>query len=367
MTRGAVVAAGGAPWEAQVLDEIERSDGLRLVRRCLDVAEVLSLSELCDVAVVSTDLAHLSADAVMTLERDGVQVIGIGAEASGRRIGIRTIVEPGALHSAVASAPSASASELPAGRPAQVVAVWGPHGAPGRSVVAASVATLLSGGVGRVCLVDADPRGGSLAQMFALLDDVSGLVAACRSADRGRAADIMSHAVSVAPGLRVITGVPRAEMWSQVRRGPFELVLQHLMSTCSAVVVDTGPALDDHTKLILDRATDVIVVGRADPVGLARLVRALHDLRDVRPRPPDVVTVNQLRATSSWSARDIEGALVRLAGISPDVIIDADYRALDIAAIRGVSPVEAAPSSPFAEGVSRIVGQLQPAEVAAPV
>ena len=49
-----VLAAGGAPWEAAAIGEIEASDGLRLVRRCVDVADLLALadSELAGAALV---------------------------------------------------------------------------------------------------------------------------------------------------------------------------------------------------------------------------------------------------------------------------------------------------------------------------
>lgn len=362
MTRAVVVAAGGAPWETQVLAEIEQSPSLRLLRRCLDLAEVLALAELCDVVVLSTDLAGVGADALAALERHGAHVLGVGDDLRGRRLGL-SMVQPGHLDDAIGAASSGGHRTDPGRSASSVIALWGPHGAPGRSVLAVTMSALLAGGASRVTLVDADPRGGAVAQMFALLDDVSGLVAACRSADRGDAEAIVEHTVSVGPGLRVLTGVPRAEMWAQVRRAPFELVLHQVAEACDHVVVDTGPALDDHTRLVLELASTVVVVGRADPVGLARLVRAVHELGDVACAADKLVVVNQLRSSSSWSARDISGALARLAGVTPDVVLDADYRALDTAVLRGQSPAQAAPNSPFVEGVGRLVQSLRPAGV----
>jgi MinD-like ATPase involved in chromosome partitioning or flagellar assembly len=359
-----VLAAGGAPWEGEVLDEIERSPGLRLMRRCLDLAEVLALSELCDVAVVSTDLPGIGADAINALERHGVRVVGIGDELRGHRLGI-TMVSPGQLQDGVAA--SAGDAERTIAEPAasSIIAVWGPHGAPGRSVIAVTLAAILATRTSRVALVDADPRGGAVAQLLGLLDDVSGLAAACRSADRGDSAQILDHTVPAGPGLRVLTGVPRADMWSQIRHAPFERVLRHLAASCDHVIVDTGPSLDDHTRLLLDAASQVIVVGRADPVGLARLVRAVHDLGEVPCAADKIVVVNQLRSSSSWSARDIKGALERLAGVTPDQVLGADYRTLDMAALRGLSPLQAAPNSPFVEGVGRIAQLLERAVVPA--
>jgi Flp pilus assembly CpaE family ATPase len=364
MNVAVVVAAGGAAWEARVLEEIGHSPALRLARRCLDLAEVLALAELCDVAVVSTELSGLGADAVMALERSGVRVVAVGDELRAHRVGISTVVEPGELQDVLAAGPGDHQVPYESDRGAShLTAVWGPHGAPGRSSIAASLACSIADGEARVFLVDADRRGGSLAQMFAMLDDVSGLVAACRSADRGRQDEIVDHTVPVDARLRVLTGVPNAEMWPQVRRGPFELVLHRLSERADHVIVDIGPDLDEHARLVLDRAHSIVVVGRADPVGLARLVRALHELQELRrsgaPMVAPVVVVNQLRSTSSWSRRDIDDALVRLAGVAPDITIDADYRALDTAAIRGVPPVRVAPNSPFVAGVGRLAEALR--------
>ena len=358
MSLAVVVAAGGAPWEGDVLEEIDRSPALRLMRRCLDLAEVLALSELCDVAVVSTDLAGIGADSVSVLERHGVRVVGIGDELRGHRLGI-TMVQPGHLHDGVAAPTGATEHSIVEPPGSSIIAVWGPHGAPGRSVIAVTLAAILARRTSRVALVDADPRGGAVAQLLGLLDDVSGLAAACRSADRGDSAGILDHTVAVGPGLRVLTGVPRADMWPQVRRVPFELVLQHLAGACDHVIVDTGPSLDDHTRLLLDAASQVIVVGRADPVGLARLVRAMHELGEMPCAADKIVVVNQLRSSSTWSARDINGALERLAGVTPDEVLAADYRTLDMAALRGLSPLQAAPGSPFVEGVGRIAQSLE--------
>lgn len=365
MTFAVVVAAGGAAWEQQVLAEIEMSPTLRLVRRCLDLPDVLALAELCDVVVVSTDLAGLGIDAVAGLRRRGVRVFGIGAELRGHRLGV-TMTAPGRLQDAIGATGStaAGAGMIVGPSAGAVIAVWGPHGAPGRSVVAATLASLLADRGSPTALVDADPRGGAIAQMFALLDDVSGLVAACRSADRGDAADIGDHLVSVGRGLAVLTGVPRAQLWSQVRSAPFELVLHHLAAACDQVVVDTGPALDDDCRLVLDLASTVVVVGRADPVGIARLVRGIHDLRDVGCDAQQIVVVNQVRPASSWSARDLSAALVRLAGVAPDLVLDIDHRSLDAAALRGLSPAETSPNSPFVGELRKLAQRLAAAGVA---
>lgn len=351
-----VVAAGGAPWEAATLDEIRQSGRMHLHRRCLDVAELLALSGMCDVAVVSTDLAGLDADAVQTLQRDGVRVLGVGPNERGRQLGIGTMTVPGQIELDLRE-PEAPAAAESSGR---LLAVWGPHGAPGRSVVAASVASAWAQAGQHVMLVDADPRGGAQAQMFAVLDEASGLVAACRSANHGDLAALGDHAVTVESGLRLLTGVTRADMWDQVREAPFQIVLRTVAQASDAVVVDLGPGLDTQTRHVLGAADQVLVVGRADPVGLARLVRALHDLASVRSvaLAPPMVVINQLRSTSVWNERDVRDAVERLAGVRPDVFVPADFKTLDTAALRGRVPAEVAPGSPFVAAVSELLDRI---------
>jgi Flp pilus assembly CpaE family ATPase len=125
-------------------------------------------------------------------------------------------------------------------------------------------------------------------------------------------------------------------------------------------VVDLGPGLDPQTRHVLGTADQLIVVGRADPVGLARLVRALHDLASVRSvaLAPPVVVINQLRPTSVWSERVVRDAIERLAGIRPDVFVPADFKTLDTAALRGKVPAQVASGSPFVTAVSTLLERV---------
>ena len=152
-------------------------------------------------------------------------------------------------------------------------------------------------------LVDADPYGGAVAQHLGVLDEVSGLLAAARSANAGRldAATLAGIARAVGPdGLRVLTGLPRPDRWSEVRAAAFEDVLDAATSLADLVVVDVGfslehdaadpfgtaPQRNQMTLAALERADRVLVVGAADPVGLARLARGLVDVHDRFPGLP---------------------------------------------------------------------------------
>ena len=81
------------------------------------------------------------------------------------------------------------------------------------------------------------------------------------------------------------------------------------------LVVDTGFCLEDDTAsdfggrpsrnaltlTALEQADEIVVVGAADPVGLARLARGLVDLRAQAYAAPVRVVVNRMRPSIGWS------------------------------------------------------------------
>ncbi|EFQ82747.1 hypothetical protein HMPREF0063_11956 [Aeromicrobium marinum DSM 15272] len=200
-------------------------------------------------------------------------------------------------------------------------------------------------------------------------DDVSGLMAACRSANHGRVDEIDDHLLEVEPDLRLLTGLPRGDMWSHVRTGALEIVLQRLRATHEVVVADTGACLEagdagparsrNQAALhLVGEADELVVVGRADPVGLARLVRGLAELAEVAGRLTPTVVVNQMRPSLGWSESEVRDTLDRLAGVEPVAFLPWDQTGLDAAAMRGTTPRSAAPGSPFVARIETVVSAL---------
>ena len=353
-----VLAGGGAPWEAAAIREIEGSAALRLVRRCVDVADLLAVADtdLAAAALVTADLPGLDADAVYRLEHAGVRVAAVDSdEGRCRALGIERMLRLGSLDVVAREAPAPR--HAPQDVRAPLIAVWGPAGAPGRSTVALGLASAAAAQGVDTALVDADTYGGSLGQMLSVLDDVSGLVAACRAANTGRAIEVADHLLEIDPRLRLLTGLPRADMWPQVRTGAFELVLSRLRAVADLLVVDcgfslepgTGPSANRNqsTLQVLDQADAIVAVGRPDPVGLARLVRGLHDLAEAVPGRTPTVVVNMTRTSLGWREREVDATLRRLTGVVPAAYLPFDQSGLDLAAVSGRTPREVAPSSPF--------------------
>jgi len=400
----AVLTAVGR-WDSDLATALESSREVQIARRCADLADLLATAGagLGAAAVVSDDLRGLDLSAVAHLRTGGLHVVGLsdpgdeGSERRLRQLGITTVVPAGSplalLESAVLrpSVIPRSATERNHGEwpdhlaqdeeraeaddvppdvgdepraPGRILAVWGPTGAPGRTTVAVNLATELAAlGVSSV-LVDADTYGGSVAQTLSLLDEAPGLAAAVRAAEQGTL-DLPALArlsPQVAGGMRVLTGIPKAERWPEIRPAALERVLGLARLLAQVVVVDCGFNLEDDEELSYDTlaprrnaatlttlslANELLAVGTCDPVGLQRLVRGLQELGTVASPPPRVV-VNRLRSSSVGSRPEsrVSEALARFAGVERVDFVPDDPRALDTAAREGRALAECAPSSP---------------------
>ena len=423
----AVLTAVGHQWEARLVTALEAAPGLTVVRRCADLADLLAAASagLADVALVSADLRSLDRAALHHLASHGVRSAGVAApgdEAGERRLRqlgldvvVRADAEPheieealtglqesdlpddpfehdgegvldagGALGvSATADAARSTAdAEVAAEGPgsdgwapveeSRVIAVWGPTGAPGRSTLALGLAAELAAAGTRTLLVDCDTYGSSVAQALSMLDEAPGMAAAARAADQGvlDLPALARLAPEVSRGLRVLTGIPRAERWPELRAPAVEHVLTVARQLAEAVVVDCGFSIEDDEELsydtlaprrnaatltALEQADELLVVGSADPVGLQRLVRAVQDVGSI-PSPTPQVVVNKVRpsAVGSRPERRIGEALERFSGMDGLLFLPWDQAALDGAMLAGRTLVECAPQSELRRAIAAV-------------
>lgn len=326
-----LLLAGGASWEASVLDALGRA-GIAVAKRCVDVPDLMASAALAGapVAVVGGEVPHLDAEVVTHLLRYDVRTLAVTTDPLvGDRLARMGVVETvSAVGTDVVDAVERVAARDvlsdpdPVGRhrvepsAGRVVAVWGSAGAPGRTTLAVGLASELAASGHRVVLVDADPYGGTVAQSLGILDEISGLLSVARMANLGTL-DESSFARScrrVGERLDVLTGLPRADRRVEVRPGVIDTVLR-VAAGLGEVVVDCGFCLEDpDAPLARDRMTldavgaadEVLVVGSAEPSGLTRLARGLVELRDVTDAPVRIV-VNRMRPSLGWRERDIVG------------------------------------------------------------
>ncbi|WP_231126157.1 AAA family ATPase [Motilibacter aurantiacus] len=424
-----MTALPGAAWEAGLVAQLDEAPGVTVVRRCVDLADLLATaaSGTGSAVLLSADLRRLDRDAVARLAAAGVAAVGVvpgndrEAERRLRALGVHVVVAVEAGAEAVTAAvtravrqlaqtegaaprpalayaeplrslpggeeqpaePEAEAEAAPDAAPGRLVAVWGPAGAPGRTSVAVTVASEAARlGVPTV-LADADVYGGVVAQCLGLLDESPGLAAAARMAGTGAldAPALARLAPVVDPRLRVLTGIPRAHRWPELRPAGLEQVYALARQLARLVVVDCGFCLEQDEELSFDTAAprrngatlttlelaDVVVaVCSADAVGVQRFVRALADLRELVPGAVLRVVVNRVRRAPVGPdpERQLADALERYAGLRDCVFVPEDRAAFDSALLTGRTLADQAPGSaargPLKRLASELVGAAEP-------
>jgi MinD-like ATPase involved in chromosome partitioning or flagellar assembly len=244
--------------------------------------------------------------------------------------------------------------------------VWGPRGAPGRTTIAVNLAFEASAFASETLLVDADTYGGSISQTLGFLEEHPGLAWAARLASRGEldAPKLWRATRRAGPaGPRVLCGLPRADLWTEVRPSTWASLLDLFRVSFQLTVVDVGFCLEeeeellyDHvrfrrnavTRLALQRADQVIAVARADPVGLHDFVRGYQQLRDLGVEPSRVrVVVNQVRGGlfGGDALAQIKAALGRYLALEPSLFVPYDRAAVDEALMLGKALGEVRPGS----------------------
>ncbi|SDX48611.1 Flp pilus assembly protein, ATPase CpaE [Modestobacter sp. DSM 44400] len=404
-------AVTGAAWESELVGALDRDDhGVTVVRRCVDVAELLAAAATGtgQAALLSAELRRLDGAAVARLTAAGVAVVGLvepGDEAASERLrqmGVARVLpadaEPEviarALREAVGGAPGAG-RELadpraalptlgvppePAGQGAvrgRVIAVWGPTGAPGRTTVAVALADEAARLGTSSLLVDADVYGGVVAQVLGLLDESPGIAAAARQAGSGilDVGSLARLAWAVHPRLRVLTGLARADRWPELRPQALLSVLAEARHLAQLTVVDcafcveedeelsfdtAAPRRNGATLTVLEEADEVLCVSGADPVALQRTVRALGELREVLPEVEPFVVVNQVRRgpVPGDPRREIAAAVERFSGRPVRSFLPADRRATDAALAAGRTLAEVAPGSGLRTALRALAAEL---------
>lgn len=378
-----VTAAAGEAWESTAVQHMQATSNLHLGRRCVDVPDLLAIASAngAQVALISLDLPGLDADTVYRLRQHQIRVVAVVEPRYAHRaqaLGIGSTIGPLGLDSiatflAGLSMPDAAVpGPVAAGEEGTILAVWGPAGAPGRSTVSLNLACEFAALGHRTLLIDADPYGGAIAQMLGVLDEVSGLLAAARAANAGTLESVYEHAYTVSDNLALLTGLPRAALWAQLRSGAIDSLFARARAESQVVVVDCGfslesaevldsgaPRRNQLTLQAVENADRVVVVGTADPVGLTRLARGIHELKDAIPNAPFDVVVNRYRPEMGWSTDQVSDTLHRLTRMVPIAFLPNDQRATDRALMRGRSLLEAMPDAPVVRAIRKVASKLE--------
>jgi hypothetical protein len=373
--------------------------GLRIMRRCVDAVDLFAAAgadSSCSV-IVSAGLPRLQRDSIARIAegRSGV-VVGLAAGAEDnqrlRSLGldvvipvrattddtlsdVRTALESAAGDAGSSGVWSTGVWQAPTGEPdggrrpaGQLVVVWGPAGAPGRTTVAIGLAEQAARTGSRTCLVDADTYAPSVTMALGLVEDASGLIVACRHADNATLgpSTLASCGHAIRPGWSVVGGIGRPERWVDLRRGALDRVWAACRSAFDVTVVDIGFCIEagddgawgqrrnDAALTALAAADHVVAVADASPLGAARLVAGWGALAAAAPSAGRTVVQNRSGGRhrdrrTGWSRG------LRELGIPDDVVpVPDDPRALAHCWATGRTLGEGARRSPLRRALTAV-------------
>ncbi|MBC7298204.1 MAG: hypothetical protein H5T82_04850 [Demequina sp.] len=399
MTVGVLIAVRG-PRESAVAAAVGVAPGLSVARRCADLTEALAAARAgVGSVVLVSEQSQLHRGVVADFTAAGLAVVGVpssqDAEDHLRSLGIDQLLPADADAAAVLASVSAASSRVASTERADdpperesvgrgvIIAVWGPTGAPGRTTLAVSMAYDLALKEPTV-LVDVDTYGGAVAQALGLLDEAPGIAALARASLQGSLSEdtVNRHALQAAPGLRVLSGVTRADRWTELSASALEPVWELLRGQAAVTVVDCGFSLERDEELQYDThapqrngatlsalaAADVVVaVGSAEPLGIQRMVHALAELDAVVPveTTPRLVVVNRVRGSVAGQRprEAVADALRRYSAVEEVWTVGWDPRACDAAALAGQALGERAPRSTARRGIQAVAAAARGAAV----
>lgn len=371
-----LLVSTGAAWEARALHLLSTDPGTVVLKRCVDVDDLLAAASTgqAEAAVLGAELPGLDAPVVEELGRYGVRIVAVAADpeaasVGASRIGVTTVVAADGLDdlpdvvggdgttrgpTVIPEEPELPPEPSHPQRAGRVIAVHGAGGGPGRTTVAVNLAAELAARGQPTLLVDADPHGGAVAQHLGILDEVSGLLSAARLFTAGTLHERLPTVQrSLAEPLHVLTGLPRPDRWTEVRPGTLDEIVEHARDR-GHVVIDTGfsieqtslgepgarPERNGLTVEALESADEALLVGAADPVGLARLVRTLLEVRDAIPGTRLRVVVNRMRQSLGWREVDVRAMLEGFGSGHTIDLLPEDQATVDRALVDGRSLAE---------------------------
>ena len=341
-----------------------------------------------DVLLVDADADHLSAGLLAACDARGIRVIALASSNAARRnaaaLGLYDVLDVATTADGVDDVVRGGAVAAPSAAVAAgiVLAVWGPAGAPGRTTVAINLAVELAAAGKSVALLDADTFSASIAPVLGMLDEAPGFAAACRLAGQDGLTttelDRIRQPYAVLGGtLNVLTGIPRASRWPEISADRVTRTIAACREWADYVVLDTGFSLEDDEEISSDlfaprrnaatlaalRSADrVVAVGAADPIGLARYLRAYPDLLELTEDRPVLPVINKVRASVIGLNPNgqVRATLQRFGGIHDPVLVPADDKGTDAALLAGKALRDVSPRSPAVAAISRLSAGILP-------
>jgi len=250
---------------------------------------------------------------------------------------------------------------MPGRASASLIAVLGPKGGTGKTLVATNLAVALAQRDANVVLVDLDLQFGDIGLALGLSPErtMYDLMKAGPPFDHEK---LDRHLVRHSSGIKVLIAPTRPDQASAVSIEFLRDIYASLRTMCDAVIVDTPPGFTPEVIATIDVSTEICMVGMLDSLSLKNTKLGLETL-DLMGYDTEHVSLVLNRADSrvGITPDDVSTIISR----SPDVAVPSD-REIPRSINEGTPIVAARPSSGAAKAFRALADRYAPAPAPKP-
>jgi pilus assembly protein CpaE len=209
---------------------------------------------------------------------------------------------------------------VPGKAAAPLIAVLGPKGGTGKTLIATNLSVALAQRDANVVLVDLDLQFGDIGLALGLSPErtMYDLMKAGPPFDHEK---LDRHLVEHSSGVKVLIAPTRPDQASAVSIEYLRDIYASLRTMCDAVIVDTPPGFTPEVIASIDASSEICMVGMLDSLSLKNTKLGLETL-DLMGYDTDRVTLVLNRADSRVGITP--GDVVTIVGRAPDVSVPSD-------------------------------------------
>jgi len=209
---------------------------------------------------------------------------------------------------------------VPGKASASLVAVLGPKGGTGKTLIATNLAVALAQRDANVVLVDLDLQFGDIGLALGLSPEhtMYDLMRAGPPFDHEK---LERHLIRHSSGVKVLIAPTRPDQASAVSIDYLRDIYASLRTMCDAVIVDTPPGFTPEVIATIDVSTEICMVGMLDSLSLKNTKLGLETL-DLMGYDTDHVSLVLNRADSRVGITPDDVSMI--VGRVPDVFIPSD-------------------------------------------
>jgi pilus assembly protein CpaE len=250
---------------------------------------------------------------------------------------------------------------MPGKATAPLVAVLGPKGGTGKTLVATNLAVALAQRDANVVLVDLDLQFGDIGLALGLSPErtMYDLMKAGAPFDHEK---LDRHLIRHSSGVKVLIAPTRPDQASAVSIDFLRDIYASLRTMCDAVIVDTPPGFTPEVIATIDVSTEICMVGMLDSLSLKNTKLGLETL-DLMGYDTDRVSLLLNRADSRVGITPDDVSMI--VGRAPDVSVPSD-REIPRSVNEGTPIVAAKPSSGAAKAFRALADRYSKTPVPQP-